>query len=152
MGEILFQYLSLTCCLKELLLRIQIYMYCFFLPPLLPDRADKFFLSCIFGLAASMVWGYLGKQKICLWKYGEFSGSLADTCVFSPVIPQWLFKHVSGAEEAALKLAGDCQCDRAVISLPTVCGCECDQHVPRPPQLLSPCCALPCSSRLGAQL
>lgn len=52
-------------------------------------------------------------------------GSLADTCGFPSVIPQWLFKCISEAEEAsphcwawhtALKLLGDYQCNRAVIS------------------------------------
>uniref|UniRef100_A0A8C8BCX8 Ovochymase-1 n=1 Tax=Otus sunia TaxID=257818 RepID=A0A8C8BCX8_9STRI len=43
---------------------------------------------------------YLGKQETCLRKYDKFSGSLADTCGFPPVTPQWLFKCVSGAEEA----------------------------------------------------
>ncbi|KAM9638327.1 LOW QUALITY PROTEIN: ovochymase-1 [Morphnus guianensis] len=54
-----------------------------------------------------------------------FSGSLADTCGLPPVTPQWLFKRVSGAEEAcprcwpwhaALKLLGEYQCNVAVIS------------------------------------
>lgn len=57
--------------------------------------------------------------------YDWSSGSFADTCGLSPVTPLWLFKHVSGAEEACphcwlwhttLKLLGDYQCDGAVIS------------------------------------
>lgn len=33
----------------------------------------------------------------------------------------------------------------------TVCSCECDQSIPRPPQLLSPCCALPLLFQAGVQ-
>lgn len=97
-------------------------MYWFFLPTLLPDRADKFSLSCIFGLAASMVWGYLGKREIRLWKCGEVFGSLADTHVFSPVQAHWWGWGglSSPLLSAALQLYGDPQCDRAVTILPPV--------------------------------
>uniref|UniRef100_A0A8B9D187 Ovochymase-1 n=1 Tax=Anser cygnoides TaxID=8845 RepID=A0A8B9D187_ANSCY len=68
--------------------------------------------------------GYLGKQKTS-FPTSNSSLALADTCGLPPVTPWWLFKRISGAEEAcphcwpwhaALSFLGDYQCSGVVIS------------------------------------
>lgn len=153
-GEILFQYLSLIVPWRSSSLGFKFSFTVFSYPHYFQTEQTNFLSAT--SLALLHPWCERLSRKtrnlpVKVWRVFWLSCH-----VFSPVTSQWLLKHISGTEEAvvaaALKLLGDCQCDKAVISLLTVRGCECDQHVSRPPLLLSPCCALLCSSKLGAQL